>query len=64
VDFVARVGRTVTAIEVKSARARIEQPGLAAFGEAFKTTHKLLIGGDGIPVEEFLALPVERWLRR
>jgi predicted AAA+ superfamily ATPase len=64
VDFVARVGRTVTAIEVKSARARIVQPGLAAFAEAFKPKRKLLVGGDGIPVEEFLARPVEHWLSR
>ena len=64
VDFVARVGRTVTAIEVKSARARIVQPGLAAFAEAFKPKRKLLVGGDGIPVEAFLARPVEHWLSR
>jgi predicted AAA+ superfamily ATPase len=64
VDFVARVGRTVTAIEVKSARARIVLPGLAAFAEAFKPKRKLLVGGDGIPVGEFLARPVEQWLSR
>jgi predicted AAA+ superfamily ATPase len=64
VDFVARVGRAVTAIEVKSARGRVVQPGLAAFAEAFKPKRKLLVGGDGIPVEEFLARPVEHWLSR
>src|SRR5712691_7555501 len=31
VDFVARAGRTLTAIEVKSGRARDAQPGMAAF---------------------------------
>jgi hypothetical protein len=35
VDFVARTGQTLTAIEVKSGRARDVQPGLAAFGEAY-----------------------------
>ena len=35
VDFVVRVGKSVTAIEVKSGRAREGFSGLAAFGAAF-----------------------------
>jgi hypothetical protein len=62
VDFVVRSGQRLVAIEVKSGRSREMQPGLAAFGEAFRPTRKLLVGGDGIPVEEFLARPVESWL--
>src|SRR6266566_1140285 len=53
VDFVVRVGRTLTAIEVKSGRSRDTPPGLTAFAEAFKPARKLLVGGDGIPVEAF-----------
>ena len=64
VDFVARAGRRLVAIEVKSGRARNAQPGLAAFGESFKPTRKLLVGGDGIAVDEFLGKPVEQWLDR
>lgn len=64
VDFIARAGRSLTAIEVKSGRTRHAQTGLAVFAEAFKPKRKLLIGGDGIPVEEFLARPVEHWLSR
>jgi predicted AAA+ superfamily ATPase len=64
VDFVVRVGRTLTAIEVKSVRTRDTQPGLTAFGEAFRTARKLLVGGDGIPVEEFLLAPVARLAAR
>jgi len=64
VDFVVRVGRTLTAIEVKSGRTRDAQPGLAAFAEAFKPARKLLVGGDGIPVEEFLLAPVARLVAR
>jgi len=64
VDFVVRVGRTLTAIEVKSGRMRDTQPGLTAFGEAFKPARKLLVGGDGIPVEEFLLAPVARLATR
>jgi len=60
VDFVVRVGRAVIAIEVKSGRPRDVQPGLAAFAEAFKPARRVLVGGDGIPVEEFLLTPVAR----
>ena len=63
VDFVVRAGRTLAAVEVKRGRARDAQPGLDAFAEAFKPRRKLLVGGDGIALEEFLARPVEHWLR-
>ncbi len=63
VDFVARAGRTLVAIEVKSGRAPATLPGLAAFVEAFKPRRTLLVGGDGIPLEEFLLKPVEHWLQ-
>lgn len=63
VDFVARAGRAVIAIEVKSGRAREPQPGLDAFAEAFKPKRRLLVGGDGIPVGDFLAQPVEHTLK-
>lgn len=63
VDFVVRAGRSVTAIEVKSGRARDVHPGLAAFVEAFKPKRRLLVGGDGIAVEEFLSRPAEHWTR-
>jgi hypothetical protein len=62
VDFVVRVGRAVTAIEVKSGRNREGQPGLAAFSDAFRPARKLLVGGDGISVEEFLLEPVSHWV--
>jgi uncharacterized protein len=63
VDFVARTGRAVVAIEVKSGRAPDAFSGLEAFAKAFKPTRTLLVGGNGIPVEDFLARPVEEWLR-
>ena len=64
VDFVVRAGRTVIAIEVKSGRAPDALPGLGAFAEAFKPKRTLLVGGDGIPLAEFLTKPVETWLQR
>ena len=51
------------AIEVKSDRVHDTQPGLAAFTETFKPHRKLLLGGDGLSVEGFLAQPVGHWLR-
>jgi hypothetical protein len=63
VDFVVRGGRVVVAIEVKSGRAPVALPGLAAFKEAFKPKRTLLVGGDGIPVDEFLSRPVADWLQ-
>ena len=63
VDFVLRSGRVVVGIEVKSGRASLAHSGLAAFTEAFKPKRTLLVGGDGIPVKEFLSRPVTDWLK-
>jgi predicted AAA+ superfamily ATPase len=63
VDFVVRGGRTVLAIEVKSGRAPDAFSGLAAFSKAFKPKRTLLVGADGIALDEFLTKPVEHWLQ-
>jgi predicted AAA+ superfamily ATPase len=63
VDFVVRAANKVTAIEVKSARARAVLPGMEAFSAAFRPRRKLLVGGDGIALDEFLARPVEHWVK-
>ena len=63
VDFVVRAGDALTAIEVKSGRSADSLPGMAAFGKKFPSARKLLVGGDGIAVDEFLSRPVERWIR-
>jgi predicted AAA+ superfamily ATPase len=64
VDFVVRAGRKLIAIEVKSGRAQDVLPGMQAFNAAFKPDRLLLVGGDGIPVDEFLRMPVENWMGR
>lgn len=64
VDFVAMAGRRLAAVEVKSGRRRDCLPGLAAFAAAFKPGRTLLVGGDGIPLEQFLLEPVSHWLSR
>ena len=63
VDFIVRAGRHVTAIEVKTGRARSALPGIDAFSAAFRPNRALLVGGDGIPVKDFLTRPVAHWVR-
>jgi hypothetical protein len=62
VDFVVRAGRKLVAIEVKSGRAPESLPGMQAFNAAFKPDRLLLVGGNGIPVDEFLRTPVLHWV--
>lgn len=63
VDFVVQAGRRLTAIEVKSGRARHALPGMQAFNAEFKPDRMILVGGDGIPAEDFLCMPVLDWAR-
>lgn len=62
VDFVAKAKSRVTAIEVKSGRAPQAHSGTQAFAEAFRIKRSLLIGGDGISVEQFLREPILKYL--
>lgn len=62
VDFVWRRGARVVAIEVKSGAAPLAHPGTAAFTKAFAPDRCLLVGGDGIPLADFLGKPPEAWL--
>jgi predicted AAA+ superfamily ATPase len=48
---------------VKSGRAPQAHSGIAAFAAVFRPQRSLLIGGDGIAVEEFLARPVSHWVQ-
>lgn len=63
VDFVARTGRKLTAVEVKSGRPPAALPGMAAFTEAFRPARTLLVGPGGIDVAAFLETPVGNWAR-
>lgn len=62
VDFVAHTGKHLIAIEVKGGRRRDALPGISAFAAQFKPLRSLLVGGDGISIEEFLLRPVTHWL--
>ena len=63
VDFVLRYGKDIAAIEVKSGRSKDTFAGMETFASLFKPNKKLLVGGSGIPVEEFLSKPVQHWMR-
>jgi predicted AAA+ superfamily ATPase len=62
VDFVLNARNSVVAIEVKTGRKRERLPGMAAFCKTFKVKRPLLVGSGGIPVDEFLATPIEHWI--
>jgi predicted AAA+ superfamily ATPase len=63
VDFVLRQDQNVVAIEVKSGRRRDSLPGMEVFARQFKPRRQLLVGAQGIPLEEFLSQPAAEWLR-
>jgi len=62
VDFILKQGKTTVAIEVKSGGRRASLPGMGAFVKQFKPKRQLLVGGQGIALDEFLSMPVAHWL--
>ncbi|MFN6017859.1 MAG: ATP-binding protein [Verrucomicrobiota bacterium] len=62
VDFVLQRGDLLVAIEVKSGGRKQTLPGIAAFDKIHHPTSKLLVGGQGIPIGEFLRAPASQWL--
>lgn len=62
VDFVLQRGDSLVTIEVKSGGRKQTLPGIAAFDKIHHPTSKLLVGGQGIPIGEFLQAPASQWL--
>lgn len=62
VDFVLQRGAQVVALEVKSGGAG-DLRGLEAFGRRAPTAKRLVIGSEGIPLEEFFSTEPSEWLR-
>lgn len=62
VDFVLARGPSVLGLEVKSGRTHGTLKGLRAFKERFPKSRTLLVGGDGVPLDEFLWEPASYWL--
>ena len=63
VDFILRLGNFLTAIEVKSTVKSYALPGMEAFCKKFEVNRRLLVGGQGISLDEFLMMPAEHWLK-
>ena len=63
VDFILRLGKSITAIEVKSTAKSYTLPGMETFCKTFEVKRRLLVGGQGISLDEFLVTPVEHWLK-
>ncbi len=61
VDFVVQVGKQLLAIEVKSGRRRNALPGMGRFLKAYPRARPLLVGEEGIPLEQFLSRDVSTW---
>ena len=61
VDFVLVQGAKVVAVEVKSTHRRGKLSGMEAFSKEFKVHRKLLVGADGIPIEDFITTDVLSW---
>ena len=61
VDFVLAKGDKIIAIEVKSTRRKTSMPGIEAFAGQFKVYKKLLVVGQGIPLEEFMTTDANAW---
>ena len=61
VDFVVEREGKLLAIEVKSGRRRDGLPGIGAFLKAYPKARPLLVGADGVRVDEFLLKPIEAW---
>lgn len=62
VDFVIDRSGTITTIEVKSGSTPQYHVGTKAFLKEFHADRTLLVGGDGINLEEFLRKPVLDWI--
>lgn len=62
VDFVLKKGSFLTAIEVKTSQKKESLPGMEAFAKAYHPNRLLLVGQNGVSVEEFLKTPVEHWV--
>ena len=58
-DFVLSRGNELISIEVKTSADKKRLPGIVEFSKQFPLSKKLLVGNQGIPLEEFLLTPVE-----
>ncbi|MDP1573498.1 MAG: DUF4143 domain-containing protein [Coxiellaceae bacterium] len=61
VDFILQLEKKLIAIEVKSGLKKEYLSGMTAFLLQYSNARPLLVGQDGISLEQFLLTPIERW---
>lgn len=62
VDFILEKGDRLTAIEIKSGTRNRNGSGMSAFKNEFPNAKLVLVGGDGIPLKDFMSSAVNDWL--
>lgn len=62
VDFVVQRGKVVVAFEVRSGRHTRRHSGLEAFSRVYDPHRKMLVGGEGLDLEEFLITSPTTWV--
>ena len=63
VDYVIERGPHLVAIEVKSGKSVTHQ-GLAAFKKRFSHAKTLIVGPNGVQINEFFSLTTEEWIEQ
>ena len=61
VDFVLEKGRRLLAVEVKSRGRGTNRRALERFQARFECQGSVIVGGDGVPLAEFLRWPAAHW---
>ena len=61
VDYIVARGADIRAIEVKSGAGK-KLSGLASFQSQYPEARSLIVGGPGIPLEEFFSKDTAQWL--
>ena len=61
VDFAVEHNKKLLAIEVKSGEKAKNLSGLKTFVDKYKNTKELLVGANGISLQEFLSHPIDYW---
>ncbi len=64
VDYVLKQADKLLALEVKSGLFKGKHSGFSAFVQKFPIAKTLLVGQEGIPLEEFLSHPASYWLTK
>ncbi len=63
IDFVLQDGKHLLAIEVKSSKRQSPLKAFEKFTHEYKNARTLLVGADGVSLQEFFSYPAQYWLK-